>query len=100
MPADAWPTSALHLPCQTLVPKTLQPYLIPPNPRQMADVDASDMRIVFAFLPVTNLLFPCHPRQMAGVDASDMRVDLAAGGHIAWANDLETRRMYWTWPSN
>ena len=29
-----------------------------------------------------------------------MRVDLAAGGRIAWANDLETGRMYWQWPSS
>ena len=97
----------------------------------MADVDASDMRVglaadgkivwandletgrmhwtwpsrVMDLLPLPNVthllkkLF-CPPRQMADVDASDMRVDLAAGGHIAWANDLETGRMYWTWPSS
>ena len=40
------------------------------------------------------------PCQMADVDASDMRIDLASDGHITWANNLETGRMYWQWPDS
>ena len=76
MPAYVLLTSAECHPCQT---------------------NANNVRIDVASHLIVSA---CRPRQMADVDASDMRVDLAAGGHIAWANDLETGRMYWTWPSS
>jgi hypothetical protein len=35
---------------------------------------------------------------MKQLDAEDMRIDLRSEEHIHWLNDVETGRLYWSWP--
>jgi UDP-glucose:glycoprotein glucosyltransferase len=36
--------------------------------------------------------------QMRQIDTEDMRIDLRSEEHMHWLNDIETGRIYWSWP--